>query len=96
MIDLASGAQRDLATGDAMQPNWSPHGYRIAYWGVTRGGQRDIWTVAAAGGAPVKVTDDLALDWNPVWSPNGEELYFLSDRGGSMNAWRVKIDEPTG
>jgi eukaryotic-like serine/threonine-protein kinase len=96
VIDLTSGAQRDLATGDALQPNWSPHGYRIAYWGVTRGGQRDIWTVAAAGGAPVKVTDDLALDWNPVWSPNGEELYFLSDRGGSMNAWRVKIDEPTG
>lgn len=95
-IDLSSDAQRDLATGDAVQPNWSPHGYRIAYWGVTRGGQRDIWTVAAAGGAPVRVTDDLALDWNPVWSPNGEELYFLSDRGGSMNVWRVKIDERSG
>ena len=96
VIDLASGAQRDLATGDAVQPNWSPHGYRIAYWGVTRGGQRDISTVAASGGPPVKVTDDLALDWNPVWSPDGEELYFLSDRGGSMNVWRVKIDERTG
>jgi Tol biopolymer transport system component len=96
VIDLASGAQRDLATGDAVQPNWSPHGYRIAYWGVRRGGQRDIWTVAAAGGAPVKVTDDLALDWNPVWSPSGEELYFLSDRGGSMNVWRVKINERGG
>ncbi len=96
VIDLASGAQRDLATGDAIQPNWSPHGDRIAYWGITRGGQRDIWTVAAAGGAPVQVTDDLALDWNPVWSPNGEELYFLSDRGGSMNVWRAKIDERSG
>jgi serine/threonine protein kinase/Tol biopolymer transport system component len=96
VIDLASGAQRDFDTGDAIQPNWSPHGYRIAYWGLRHGGQRDIWTVAAAGGAPVKVTDDTALDWNPVWSPNGEELYFLSDRGGSMNVWRVKIDERTG
>jgi hypothetical protein len=36
------------------------------------------------------------LDWNPVWSPNGEELYFLSDRGGSMNVWRAKIDERSG
>ena len=42
VIELASGAQRDLATGDAIQPNWSPHGYRIAYWGLTRGGQREI------------------------------------------------------
>ena len=96
VIDLASGAERNLDSGDAIQPNWSPHGYRIAYWGVGHGGQRDIWTVPAAGGAPVKVTDDLALDWNPVWSPDGEELYFLSDRGGSMNVWRVKIDERTG
>jgi len=96
VINLVSGAHRDLATGDAVQPNWSPHGYRIAYWGVTRGGQRDICTVAADGGAPVKVTDDLALDWNPVWSPSGEELYFLSDRGGSMNVWRVSINERTG
>ncbi|HEY2018815.1 MAG TPA: protein kinase, partial [Bryobacteraceae bacterium] len=96
VIDLASGAQRELATGDAVQPNWSPHGDRIAYWGIRRGGQRDIWTVAAVGDAPVKITDDQALDWNPVWSPNGEELYFLSDRGGSMNVWRVKIDERSG
>ena len=44
----------------------------------------------------MKVTDDLALDWDPVWSPDGKELYFLSDRGGSMNVWRVKIDERTG
>ena len=44
----------------------------------------------------IAVTADAALDWNPVWSPDGQELYFISDRGGSMNLWRVGIDERTG
>jgi Tol biopolymer transport system component len=96
VIDLASGDQRDLQTGDAIQPSWSPHGYRIAYWSMVHGSQRDIWTVGAEGTKPLAVTDDTALDWNPVWSPSGEELYFISDRGGSMNLWRVRIDERTG
>jgi Tol biopolymer transport system component len=31
-----------------------------------------------------------------VWSPDGRFLFFASDRGGSMNLWRVPIDERTG
>jgi Tol biopolymer transport system component/predicted Ser/Thr protein kinase len=95
----ASGTMRQLTNPqivpDAVQPNWSPHGYRIAYWAV-QGGQRDIWTVAANGQKPVPATQDVPMDWSPVWSPDGEFLYFSSDRGGSMNLWRVPIDEPSG
>ena len=36
------------------------------------------------------------MDWNPVWSPDGRYLYFSSERGGSMNLWRVAIDEVSG
>ena len=36
------------------------------------------------------------MDWNPVWSPDGRHLYFASDRGGSMNLWRVPIGEESG
>jgi Tol biopolymer transport system component len=36
------------------------------------------------------------MDWNPVWSPDGRGLYFASERGGSMNLWRIGIDEPSG
>lgn len=32
------------------------------------------------------------MDWNPVWSPDGEFLYFLSDRGGRIGIWRVSMD----
>jgi Tol biopolymer transport system component len=82
-------------TQDAVQPNWSPHGYRIAYWAV-RGGQRDIWTLSADGTHAVAVTRDAAVDWSPVWSHDGRYLYFASDRAGSMNLWRIRIDEKSG
>ncbi len=95
-VEVGSGETRLISEGDAVQPNWSPSGHRIAYWAVPEGGQRDILTVAAEGGDPIRVTDDPPVDWNPVWSPDGGSLYFLSDRGGSMNLWRVSIDEGSG
>ena len=98
-VVVATGEKRRVFAGDAVQPSWSPHGQRIAFWeAFTPGhqGQRDIWTIPADGGTAVPVTSDAAVDWSPVWSPDGRHLYFSSDRGGSMNVWRVAIDERTG
>jgi Tol biopolymer transport system component len=101
-IDVASGKTRKLSAElDAVQPDVSPHGLRVAYWGLPAGsGQRDIWTMPArglaAGDTPVPVTQDEAIDWSPVWAPDGRTLFFLSNRDGSMNLWRVAIDEATG
>ncbi|HYL05051.1 MAG TPA: hypothetical protein VE075_03375, partial [Thermoanaerobaculia bacterium] len=94
-VSLGTGERRLVRGRDAAQPSWSPHGYRIAYWGVSSG-QRIVWTVAADGGVPVRVTRERSLDWNPVWSPDGRQLYFASDRSGVMNLWRVAIDERSG
>lgn len=93
--DVSSGVATRLWSGDAVQPAWSPSGARIAFWANT-GGQRDIFTIAAAGGAPIAVTDDAATDWAPEWSPDGRWLYFVSDRGGSPNLWRVGVDQDSG
>jgi Tol biopolymer transport system component len=95
-VNTQTGVQRLVTDTDAVQPNWSPNGHRIVYWGVHKGGQKDIWTVPSSGGNPVAVTDDEAVDWNPVWSRDGKYLYFLSNRGGSMNLWRAPIDELSG
>src|SRR5439155_3052568 len=95
-VNVATGERRLVTKGDAVQPHWSPHGSRIAYWGLHQGGWRDIWTIPGRGGEPVAVTNDAAVDWNPVWSPDGKYLYFASDRGGSMNFWRVAREEASG
>jgi eukaryotic-like serine/threonine-protein kinase len=96
-IDIATGAQRPLGVQDGVQPAWSPNGLRIAFWGVAQpGNRRAIWTVPADGGSPVTVVDDAFYNWSPAWSPDGKFLYFASNRGGSMNLWRVAVDERTG
>jgi eukaryotic-like serine/threonine-protein kinase len=93
-----SDGEKQLVTDsdeDAVQPAWSPHGYRIAYWG-NKDRQSNIWTVPSAGGKGVAVTNAASLDWDPIWSADGTSLFFLSDRGGSMNVWRVPVDEKSG
>jgi serine/threonine protein kinase/Tol biopolymer transport system component len=100
IVEVATGQKRMVTRGDAVQPSWSPNGRRIAYWGLPAGSARRIvWTVSAVsggGGEPVPVTGGEHLDWNPVWAPDGESLYFVSDRSGSFNVWRVAVDEATG
>jgi serine/threonine protein kinase/Tol biopolymer transport system component len=96
-IDVGTGARRLISPGDAVQPSWSPNGHRIAYWGLPAGSaNRVIWTTSADGGEAVRVTTDPYVNWDPVWSPDGSFLYFASDRSGSMNLWRVAIDQDTG
>jgi eukaryotic-like serine/threonine-protein kinase len=95
-VSLATGQRRQVGRGDAVQPSWSPHGFRIAFWGISPSGQRVIWTVSASGGEAVQVTAGTSVDWNPVWSPDGRYLYFASDRSGITNLWRLPIDERSG
>lgn len=97
IIDVETGNKKLLDTkGDAIQPNWSPNGKRIAYWFIENGNLGEIATIPAGGGERVVVAEDAAMDWNPVWSPDGKYIYFGSDRGGQMNIWRTAIDEETG
>ena len=107
-VSVDGGEPRRLSAGDAVQPRVSPHGQRIAYWSIpadpaTRRlstadepANRDLWTIDANGSNPIRVAGHEANDWNPVWSPDGQWLYFLSNRSGSMGLWRVAIDETSG
>ena len=98
MVNIETGAKRELIREDATFPAWSPNGKRIAYWFYPQGlGRRDIATIPAGGGEPIVITTDFGTsNWNPVWSPDGKFLYFVSDKGGNLNFWRVSIDETTG
>jgi TolB protein len=95
-VEVATGRKRLVSPGDAVQPQWSPHGQRIAYWAIDRSGHRDIWTVPANGGTPVPVTHDEPMDWSPAWRPDGKYLYFSSNRTAGMKLWRVPINESSG
>jgi len=97
-IDVQTGAKLQILAAEATFPSWSPNNKRIAYWFYTGSfSRRDIATVPVDGGEPVVIAHDFATsNWNPVWSPDGKYLYFVSSRGGNMNFWRIAIDETTG
>lgn len=97
IVDVESGAKRLLCEKDAMQPSWSPNGKRIAFWFMPPSvGRSDIGTISKDGGEIEVITKDGSTNWNPVWSPDGKFLYFVSDRGGNTGFWRLPIDEETG
>ena len=64
--------QRSLAN-----PSLSPDGTRIAFSRVAAGNW-DIW-LSDMQGAVSKRTSALSLDFNPVWSADGQQLFYQSN-----------------
>ncbi len=76
------------------QIRWSPNGKSIAYTQSSMGTQEssffdlnadrnsDIYVVASDGGAPKRLTTNAGPDSNPEWSPDGNEISYVS----AMNA----------
>ncbi|HTS67109.1 MAG TPA: protein kinase [Candidatus Acidoferrales bacterium] len=94
-VEVANGQKRLAVKDDGVQPQWSPNGLSLVYWAIDLDGDRDLWTVRVPGGAPSRLTRDHWLDWNPVWSPDGNWIYFCSNRGGGMGIWRIPMKEST-
>ena len=41
-----------------------------------------VYLIPAAGGTPKKITDGMAQDEEPVWSPDGKTIAYVSNREG--------------
>lgn len=61
----------------------------VAYSG-NRSGNYDLW-LRHPNGRSQALTNDVALDARPAWTPGEDSLLFESTRGGGMNVWSIDL-----
>jgi len=72
-------------------PAWSPDGKTIAFDSFDGNFQWHIWLIDADGGTPRQLTSHSGNQHVPVWSRDGQWIYFSADEGGALNVWRVAV-----
>lgn len=82
--------------GELSQPRLSPAGDRLAFDRPdVRDGNRELWVAELTRGIVTPLTTDPANDWFGVWSPDGKQILFASDRAaGNLASYLKKSMDP--
>jgi TolB protein len=92
--DVASGKRRLVANfkGSNSAPAWSPDGKTLALTLSRDGGsQLNLLDVSVAGSEPRRIAQSASIDTEPAFTADGRTIYFVSDRGGSPQIYRVSV-----
>jgi len=89
--DLPLEAERlikiNTTEGTWMSVDVSPDGKQIAFDMMG-----DLYTIPFEGGEATQLTDGMAFDAHPRYSPDGKHLLFTSDRDGSDEVWYLNLE----
>lgn len=77
----------EIFSSRADEYNLAPDGHRVAF--SIHG---EIFTAPVNGGDLVQITDNPARDKDPVYSPDGRQMAFISDRSGREEIYLVPAD----
>ncbi|MCH7597118.1 MAG: S9 family peptidase [Planctomycetes bacterium] len=77
-------------------PQVSPDGSRIVFTLRTTDleanrGRTDLWLVGSDGSGLRRLTSHPDGDFNPRWSTDGKDVYFLSTRSDASQVWRISV-----
>jgi Tol biopolymer transport system component len=101
----AGGAPRFLATSTSVNGcRWSPDGTRLvcasgnAYFlmvGALFGNLAPSWIELfdVRNGARTVLTDSAGINHSPIWSPDGRFIYYVSDREGPTDIYRIPAQD---
>jgi Tol biopolymer transport system component len=72
-----------LGLDGLFSPDFAPDGRHVVFVGL-KDGASDLYILDMESGGLTRLTDDLFSDRYPAWSPTGEWIAFVSDRGDSL------------
>ena len=87
-LDLGTGKLRTFLSGEQSltAPHYSADDLKLLYQTDFQGDEdHDIVVVGVAGGRPKKITDGVADNYNPSFSPDGRRVAFLSNRKADID-----------
>jgi Tol biopolymer transport system component/C-terminal processing protease CtpA/Prc len=104
-VSLDGGMPRQVLTTPAIYAVYERDGKRLAYsnqkgyeheWRKHDDSSfaRDLWLFDVATGKHTQLTPPGADNRQPVWAPDQKSLFFLSERSGSFNVWRLGLADP--
>jgi Tol biopolymer transport system component/C-terminal processing protease CtpA/Prc len=104
-VPVAGGEAALVLTQPAIAATVDPAGTKILYhdqkgyesdWRKhhTSSVTRDIWVYDLKAKTNTRLTTFTGEDRNPVFDANGDDFYFLSERGGSFNVYHSSLSQP--
>ncbi len=86
-LEPARWARFTTSEGTWISLDVSPDGQTIAFDMLG-----DLYTMPVTGGTATAITNGIAHDMQPRFSPDGAHVVFVSDRSGDNNVWVARAD----
>ncbi len=95
LVPREGGTFNPIHTSDKgiFTSHFSPDNRYIVFEAGPKDGTGDIYIVGADGKSLEVLTDNPAADKQPLWSPDGKHIVFLSDRHGDWALWGIAVKE---
>lgn len=104
-VELTGGMPAQVLSTPALYAVWDRAGERLAYsdqkgyemeWRKHDDSSfaRDVWLWERAANRHRRLTAFGFDDRQPVWAPGESALYYLSEKSGSFNVWRLELADP--
>ena len=93
MVAVMAGSSVQASANQAFTPLWlrdvmvSPDGQQVLF--CYKG---DIYKVSTKGGTAVQLTTHDSYECSPVWSVDGKQIAFASDRHGNLDIFTMSAD----